>query len=574
MILQALSDYYDRKSQDPDDRLAPAGFESKEIPFVLVLDVEGRLTQIDDTRTGDGKKKVARAFLVPQGVKKTSGVAANLLWDTAEYVLGIDTKGKPERVVLQHAAFRERAASALAAAGSDAGMIAVTRFFEQFEPAQLDEHPQAGEIRATNPNLTFRLQGDRALVCQRPAVLAALAQVDDAGGETGLCLVHGEVEAIERLHPSIKGVWGAQTSGANIVSFNLPAFNSFGKEQGANAPVGRRAVFAYTTALNHLLRKDSPQRMQVGDASTVFWSDKPSTMETAVPLLFGEPPKDNPDARTGAIRDLFASVHSGAYTAGDEENRFFVLGLAPNAARIAIRFWHVASVHEIGVRIARYFDELDVVGREHHGHPSLFRLLASIAVLGKADNIPPNLAGDTMRAILADLPYPATLLQAAVRRCRAEREVGYWRAALIKAVLNRQIRKQSSDTKEFTVALDRDNTNPGYRLGRLFAVLEKIQEDANPGINATIRDRYYGAASSTPATVFPQLMRLKNHHLAKLEGGRKVNAEKRIGEIIDGLQLFPPHLALTEQGAFAIGYYHQQQDFYTRKTDTKQGEME
>ncbi|MBF0292333.1 MAG: type I-C CRISPR-associated protein Cas8c/Csd1 [Nitrospinae bacterium] len=571
MILQALKGYYDRKAQDPDGGVAPEGFEAKEIPFVVVIDEDGEFLQIEDTRSGDGKKKRAQSFLVPQGVKKTSGVAANLLWDSAEYVFGIDTKGKPKRVVEQHAAFKARLGEL---PKSDKGIQAINSFLSNVPFEKLEATSVWDEIKTSNPMMTFRLQGERELVCQRASIIKSLQlEVGDNDAPNGVCLMSGESSEIERLHPSIKGVWGAQTSGANIVSFNQRSFESYGKEQkqGENAPVGKAAVFAYTTALNNLLGKDSKQRLQVGDASTVFWASAPDELETTFSDLFAEPPKDDPDRNTRAVESLYKSVQTGAFATDTDNTRFFVLGLAPNAARISVRFWQVGTVAQMAGRIRRHFDDLKIVHAPHEKpYLSLFRLLVNTAALGKAENIPPNLAGDTMRSILSGLPYPATLLQAAIRRIRAEHEVNYPRAALIKALINR-----NSGKEELKVSLDESNTNQAYRLGRLFAVLERAQERANPGINATIRDRYYSSASATPSTAFPILMRLKNHHISKLENrGEAVNLEKLIGSIYDGISSngFPHQLSLEDQGRFAIGYYHQRQAFFTKHDKSEQGE--
>jgi CRISPR-associated protein Csd1 len=570
MILQALNAYYWRKQSDPDprNRLPAYGLEEKEIPFIIEIDTDGRLVNLTDTRSDVGKKKAGQRFLVPQGVKKTSGVAANLLWDTAEYVLGVDTRGKPERVAEQHLQFRARILSLPAAALADDGVQSVLAFLDALDLTALEALSCWQDILTSNPLMTFRVHPDLALVCQRPSLIAAAGQTDEAtGGST--CLVTGEPAEIERLHSAIKGVWGAQTSGANIVSFNLDAFRSYEKGQGENAPVGKPAAFAYTTALNHLLERDSRQRIQIGDASTVFWAEQPNELETLVPDLFGEPPKDDPDRGTAALQALYSAVDSGKFLVGDSADRFHVLGLAPNAARISIRFWETAPALVLARRIGRHFDGLRIAHSPRDPeHLSIFRLLTACAVQSKADNIPPNLGGDLIRAILADQPYPATLLGAAVQRCRAERQVTYPRAALIKAWLNRvgQYQTQPHSEKEFLPMLDLDNPYPAYRLGRLFAVLEKIQEEASPGLNATIRDRYYGAASGTPVAVFATLLRLKNHHLGKLNAGRAVQMERLIGEILGGLTDFPGNLALPEQGRFALGYYHQRQAFFT-KTD-------
>lgn len=571
MILQALHDYYGRKSTDPESGLAQPGFERKEIPFIVEINAQGNPIQIEDTREGEGKKKRARSFLVPQGVKKTSGVAANLLWDNAAYVLGVDTKGRPKRIEEQRQAFITKIESLPNLTKNDAGVQAVLNFLRQVKTNTLSQFVEWTEIVETAPNLTFRLQGDMDLVCQRLAVVEAIRVEQDITDANGFCLVTGETGEIERLHTAIKGVWGAQTSGANIVSFNLDAFNSYGKTQGANAPVSKQAAFSYATALNHLLRKDSPQRLQIGDASAVFWAARLTEWETAIVDIFGEPTKDDPDRNVRAVTNLYNAIEHGLLENDTGQMRFFALGLAPNAARIAIRFWQHGTVAEMAGRIKQHFDDLMIERSPRDPlYLSLFRLLVCVATQGKADNIPPNLGGELLRSILTGLPYPQTLLAAAVRRIRAEHEVTYARAALIKACINRSTRYSNPNIKEeLRMSLDEANINVGYRLGRLFAVLEKIQEEASPGLNATIRDRFYGAASSTPVTVFSTLLKLKNHHLSKLENrGRVVNLEKRISDIMDGLRDFPAQLPLVDQGRFAIGYYHQRQDFFKKAEPT------
>ncbi|MCU0835091.1 MAG: type I-C CRISPR-associated protein Cas8c/Csd1 [Chromatiaceae bacterium] len=597
MILQALADYYWRKQSDPDpaERLPAYGLEEKEIAFVIELDADGTLIGVGDTRTGEGKQRVGQRFLVPQGVKKTSGVAANLLWDNAEYLLGVPDPKKLEskrrdgeekaadylaRLGEMRAAFRAKVEALPEPAKSDPGTRAVLAFLTGLDRAVLESLPVWPDILSGAPLLSFRLHGDLDLVCQRSAVIAIATR---GGGDAcdGHCLLTGEAAPIERLHTAIKGVWGAQTSGANIVSFNLDAFRSYGKEKGENAPIGKPAAFAYTTALNNLLSKGSRQRLQVGDASTVFWAERPNDLENLVPDLFGEPGKDNPDAGTDALRALYTAVQSGRFAVGDGQDRFHVLGLAPNAARISIRFWETAPALELARRILRHFEALRIArGPRDPEHLSLFRLLAACAVQGKADNIPPTLGGDVMRAILQDLPYPATLLHATVLRCRAEQRVTYPRAAVIKAWLIRAGRVQrpapTPFEKEILPMLDPDNPSPAYRMGRLFAALEKIQEEASPSLNATIRDRYYGAASGTPVAVFPALLRLKNHHLGKLNPGRSVNLERLLGEILSEVHDFPTHLSMPDQGRFALGYYHQRQAFFTRseKTDDPAADKE
>ena len=587
MILQELVRYYDRKAQstDPAQRLPSFGLEDKEIPFLVELTADGHVVQLIDTRSLDGKKLRAQSFLVPCGEKKTSGVRANLLWDAASYAIGVARERKSQGELTPHAAFIARIEALPASARQLPGVAAVLAALRRDDWAVLHLSPAWPEILETNPVLTFRLAGEAQLVCQHLAI-AAHAAITDEDAPRALCLIDGTVQPIQRLHTAIKGVWGAQSSGANVVSFNARAFESYGKSerQGENAPIGERAAFAYTTALNHLLAKDSRNRVQVGDASTVFWADGPAPLldgEFNLADFLGEKP-DSPDLGVQAVQALYRALHSGQLPVGERDVRFFVLGLAPNAARISVRFWVQSTVAELAPRIAQHFNDLRLVQRFDSDPPvpSLFRLLTSLGVQGKVDNVPPRLAGEWIRAILDGLPYPALLMNAAVIRCKAEREVSYLRAAILKAWLNRDWRRKhqhlAPDHAEFKEELDMQQADAAYRLGRLFAVLERIQQKAQPGINATIRDRYYGAASTTPVTVFTTLLRLKNAHLKKLGDGEVAYFERLLGEVFGSLEApalsdFPRQLNLPDQGRFALGYYHQRQSFFKRKPDADSG---
>jgi CRISPR-associated protein Csd1 len=497
-------------------------------------------------------------------------------------VLGVDTKGKPERVKEQQAAFLAKI-QALNLADKDRGITAVIQFLTQLDKTILAQQPLWEEIEKTNPNLTFRLQGETALACQSRAVQSALANNTSDESVQSTCLITGETAEIERLHPAIKGVWGAQTAGANIISFNLAAFTSYGKSQSFNAPVSVEAAQAYTKALNHLLDKDSKQRMQVGDASTIFWASKKDALEDNFAAIWGagETAKDDPDRNTQAVKALFESVGKHGNTPVlSETTRFFILGLAPNAARISIRFWHTATVREVSQQIVRHFNDLEII-RSVWQEPyfPLWKLLKSIALLGKTENTPPELAGEVMRRILAGLPYPQTLLASAIRRNHAEQNVTYERAAIIKACLNRNY------GEKIEVSLDTDNTHIGYLLGRLFAVLEKLQAEAHDRkLSADVADKYYSSASTNPINAFPVLIKLHKHHLSKLRKqkyGRAVQFDQWLGEIFAGLNapssnqnsIFPKTLSLPEQGNFSIGYYHQRQFFFTKDDETTTSDM-
>ncbi len=574
MILQALTKYYERI---PD--AAKEGFQRQDISFIIILNRNGDLVGLQDIREGDGKNKKGQPRLVPKAVKRTIKASANLLWDNPAYVLGRPKSAKKkdmdsliERAKEQQELFLELIKNTFSDNSVNEEIAAVIRFLETKSYERVFAHPLWKDIEESGANITFQIEGKANLICQCDAVRNAIdASSSSDSSDFQICLITGTRDIPARLHTAIKGVWGAQSSGANIVSFNLDAFKSFGKDQGYNAPIGMKAEFAYTTALNTMLAKDSRQRIQVGDASTVFWAEKKHEIEDWFADIFGEPAKGDSDQDNAVIKALFKSPETGGQPILDNNIKFYVLGLAPNASRIAIRFWYDGTVAEVEENIRQHFKDIAIDRALHQPeYLSFFRLLVSTALQGKSDNIQPNLGGDFMKAILAGTPYPDTLLSSAIRRIKGEREVTYPRASLIKAVLVRKERYKNKK-EEICMSLDTSNINPGYLLGRLFAVLERAQEAANPGINATIRDRYYGAASSTPVTVFAHLMKLKNHHIAKLENkGQAINIEKQIGEIVDKLgadNSFPTHLPLDDQGRFAVGYYHQRQSFFTKKSD-------
>ena len=364
-----------------------------------------------------------------------------------------------------------------------------------------------------------------------------------------------------RLHPGIKGVRDAQSSGASIVSFNDDAFTSYGKTQSFNAPVGESSAFKYATALSRLLEHSSGRKLQIGDTTCVFWADQSTAAEDL--FSFGlDAEQFEDESRAAEIGNMLSRIAAGEAEPPDAGTGFYVLGLSPNASRLSIRFWISGTAGELIGRVARHQQRLEIAkSPKDRDFLALWLILAQTARESK--EIQPLLGGALLRAVLTDGRYPESLLSAIIRRIRAEREIRHPKAATIKAILNKNYHK------EISVMLDIERAEPSYHMGRLFASLERAQEDALPGLNATIKDRYFGAASSTPSSVFPRLIRMSQHHVRKLDGGKKVVAEKRLQEIMGRLDDFPPHLGLADQGLFAIGYYHQRQDFFTKKTKTE-----
>lgn len=588
--LRALDQLYVRLADDDRYGLALPGYSTQKISFCLVLNLDGSLVGApQDERDTSGKKPLARQLSVP-GQAKPSGQGLNpcFLWDNSAYLLGYKSEDeKPERTAKAFAAFRQRHLDLLASEptlAADAGFVAVCAFLRDWTPAcALEFKTQLDDFAATGFGV-FRLAGDRGYVHERPAVRAywdRLQAVADPDAPRGQCLVTGAADQPLALlvEPAIKGVAGAQSSGAKIISFNCDSFTSYGKEQGLNSPISAPVAFRHATALNALLAgpRSHLHRLQVGDATTVFWTGAPTATEGFLAeFLDGHTPDEQALAQDEPLRarlhTFFAILRDGGGRSVDDlgdraDTPFYVLGLSPNAARLSVRFWSVDTLADFIAHLRDHFHALRLERRfpEHEPEfPAVWLLLRQTARESK--DIPPLLAGPFLRAVLTGTPYPATLATGVLNRIRADHDVGYLRCAILKAFLNR------NHQLELPMSLDPARPEPAYRLGRLFAALEKTQEDALPGLNATIRDRFYSAASATPRAVFPRLLRTYQHHLTKAAGergtGLKVNRERLVQEIVSALGDMPAHLDLAGQSLFALGYYHQRQAFYT-KSDTE-----
>ena len=589
MILHALTQYYQRKAES-DGGVAPEGFESKEIPFVIVIDKQGKFIQLEDTREQKGKKKIGRKFLIPKDQHTTGKNAykvSNILWDHYGYLLAFPkevegaAKKTPEKIEAekeknrllannQHASFTAKVNELKQALPDDAGVAGVAAFLasaaEKSKVMQAANWAECAKVKGCN--LSFRLVEEAVdLVCQSKAVQEYVSQANQVKSDNvqkGICLVTGKPAPIARLHNAVKGV---NAKPAPFTSVNLSAFESYGKEQGFIFPVGEQAMFEYTTALNTLLAGEN--RFRIGDVTAICWSAKPTPLEESLASLINGGGKDNPDAHIDAVKSLYKSLYNGKYTEPDGKEKFYLLGLSPNSARVVVRFWHETTVAALSESIAAWYDDLQMVRGENSPYPEympLPRLLGNLVLDGKMENLSSDLITQITDAALNNRVLPVSLLQAALRRNKAEQKITYGRASLLKAYINRAIRAgRLKNMKELTMSLDRNRQDIGYVLGRLFAVLEKTQAEANPGLNATIADRYFGSASSTPIAVFGTLMRLLPHHLNKLEfEGRAVQLQWEIRQILEHCQKFPNHLNLEQQGLFAIGYYHETQFLFTK----------
>lgn len=586
MILQALTAYYEQLVRQ-GKLSAPGWDDSFKVSYELRLNDAGQLLRVVPLLTEKtvGKKTVLapRAMRVPAHEKRSSGIATNFLCDNSSYLLGADEKGKPERSADCFKACAKLHHTILDGVDSPAAR-ALLAYFDSWDPAQAAAHPllaeQWKEITG-NANLIFGYEAadhSHSFVNDDPAIQNAWqTHYNDrsADSDMGQCLITGKYAPIERTHPNISGVPGAQSSGAALVSFNAPAFCSYGHEQGDNAPVSKYAAFAYTTALNRLLA-DRNHCKHVGDTTILCWAEnaEPVYQDAMSMFLFGA------DEATG-IQESDVQAALKRLSAGQTvpflekelspDQHFYLLGLAPNAARLSVRFFLRDTFGSFAQNLQKHAEEMEIDCSEKEK----FRTLPIWAVVnettrtvpGQPAKPSPQLAGDLLRAVLTGGRYPATLLNGVTLRIRAEQTVTRGRAAVIKAYYLRNYPTELNK-EVYTVSLN-ETTNVPYLLGRLFSVLEAVQKAANPGINTTIKDRYFNAACATPGISFPTLLRLSQKHLRKLNDGLATHYDKQITELMAQLPEsgFPARLSLPDQGKFTIGYYHQTQKRYVKKNE-------
>jgi CRISPR-associated protein Csd1 len=620
MILHSLYQLYQRLSENPDNGLPSPGYSLQDISFCVVIKEDGNLVEIRPCATeniqvgknGKEKKTTRPLPLLVLGQAKPPGQGINpcFLWDNTGYILGFkptdskksETEKEKERIrsITSYEAFKSRHLEAEAEI-AEPSFSSVCRFLEQWSPEDAKDYPILNDI--TSGFGVFQISGQTRFVHQSPAIVDWWKQQGTpvADAETAFCLVTGGVKPVALTHePAIKGVKDAQSSGAKLVSFNEKAYESFGKEdgrkvgQGRNAPVSEEAAFAYCNALNWLLAN---RRFRIGDATTVFWTATPTPAEAIFPWMISGVP-DAEDLETKErIKTTLERISHGTLASddlGDPSVPYFILGLSPNASRLSVRFWLTGNLADLIANLKLHLEHLEIVRQWDETnsknpeplHPSSYQLLRQTA--RDADGVSPLLAGSLMRSIMLGTRYPDTLINGVMNRIRVVEKkpkgegsldnVTYLRAAILKAWLIR------NHHQPISIMLDETNTNPGYLLGRLFAVLEKTQQDALPGINATIRDRFYSSASATPRAVFGRLLRMYPNHLGKAQsewaskiGNDNANKRKNSREIlcqniVDELSDFPAHLNLQNQAQFALGYYQQRKAFFPKKNKIEEPE--
>lgn len=606
MILQALTRYYDILSNDPESDIASPGYSAIGVSFALNISAKGELLDVlplfQQVQAGKKLEEKPRRMIVPEQVKRAVNISANFLWDNCVYVLGISDKGAkdPDYAIKRFEAFRVFNTEILNKIDSPASK-AVIAFLENYDPAKGREYPQISphlETIVKGGNLVFMFNGK--FVHKDSAIRQAWdLRKSSSDAVIGQCLITGEMLPIARLHPSF-AVRGGTPTGVSLISFNERAYESYNrfKGQGLNSPVSKKATFAYSTTLKYLLSSSNEnKKIYIGDTTVVYWAESEKKEyaraflglcepeEVEVPVEGEAKPARDKKAEkkikkmAEKIRRVQALDTKKLLDGLDGNPRFYVLGLAPNAARVSVRFFHSDPFDKVVEKIMRHYKDLEIVKEFEDQHSYLtIRDILDETVSPKASDqsAAPLLAGSVFRAILENTPYPAALYNAIINRVRADQDdkkariykINYPRVAIIKAYLLRKYRNQPENKIQevLVMSLNEQSTQPAYVLGRLFAVLEKVQQEAIGDVNASIKDRYFTSACASPRTVFPTLLRLSQHHISRAEYGYA--SDRRIQDILGLLDVeknpIPARLSLDDQGVFVLGYYHQRAAFYVK----------
>lgn len=562
MILKALYDYYNRC-----EGLSAKGLEQKEIGYLIVIDKDGTFVRIE-SRMKD--KKTAQTFLVLQTIKRSGRkYAPNILWDNYEYVIGgADESAK------KHDTFIRMIEKLKEQVPSDRYLNAISEFYKKNENLEdiIKNDVLYEEIHKSKKNISFLLQGESKIAAENEKVWNLILSQSADDGIYGICLVTGKKDSVARLHTTIK----LTKDTGPLVSFKTDrGYDSYGKEQGYNAQISGDAEFAYTTALNAMLQKGSHNKFSVGNRTFVFWASSNSeaaeqTEGSLFDLLgYTEEEVDDPNAKIEQVRKVFTAIYSGSLKTSLED-RFYILGLAPNSARIAVVYWSECSLKEFAGKILCHFEDMKIKDTRIDKKPymGIKSMLAAVTLNGKQSEATPNLPEAVVKSIFQGTPYPFTLFSACIRRIRAESgnkdAIRIARMAIIKAYLNRI----NDNNKKIETMLDKSNTNQGYLCGRLFAVLENLQYAANK--QDSIRSGYMNAAASTPSAVYPTILKLSNSHYSKLAKDKKglaIYFDNQKKEIMAQISDFPDTLDLSDQGRFFLGYYHQKNHEENKETE-------
>lgn len=575
--------YYDRLVDDDDALIPEYGFSTEKIHACLVINADGSQPTLEDIRERTEKgKPIPRTFLLPNsGGRSGTSIQPNFMWDNTGYVLGVDDKGKPDRAAKMFGEFLHLHQSIAEQINDCDELAAVVAFLKSWDPVQAESFANWEELIGTN--VVFQVRGRTHYVHELDAIKQFWStrqreQVDSGEDVVrGISLFDGESKPLARLHPQVQGVVGANPTGAALVSFNKDSFKSYRKDQSFNSPLGVLEAFKYTTALQSLLA-DPGRRFRVGDSTVVFWTDSPSPVDSdlAVQIFNDPPPPKKPSAEhaglIGRLQGFICDAASGLVTDNvrNPDANYYILGLSPSTSRLSTRFWMTGSVQELGRRLQAHLDDVAIVGLATDRIPMARSMLYQS--VRDAKEISPQLAGETMRSILTGGLYPSPLLGAIVRRCRTNRSVRTMQAAILKACLIRRDRVRGTESA-INPNLNPDHPATSYQLGRLLAVLDLAHLGATDGrVNPSTAVSRLSLAATNPVLVFPELLRLHQHHCRKLplEDAEARRRKTRTRRTFDSLRndamwriaKFPSSLACDDQALFLLGFYQQNQAYF------------
>ena len=613
MILKALYDYYQAMAEQ--GKVVSPGMEWKAIPFVIVIDEDGTFRRVIDTR--DKEHKQGREYLVAKAKGRSgskSYAISQILWDHSGYVLGLPTDDSEEKQVMapkQHDAFKQELAKFRELFPENKGFKAIELFYEKYDEKKEGESSDLFEEevkdlsniipdeilleikKKVGANISFLLSTEfppNKLISSHEDIQSHQAgSSEEDGEEKGRCLVTGEQGSIARLHGGIS-LFGAQAN-ATLISFQkFSGYDSYGKEQGLNAPISQTASDAIISGLNMLLGKDKNTNYRIGETTFIFWNtlQDDELLKVYQEATFTGLPSDSdreeeeeaakerdPEKETKVVIQALRSalVSKNAYIDREHSDRFYILALAPNAKRVSVKLWMEGTVSEIVGNTLAHLDDMNIIrfdGLLDEEIPPLrpiYRIMKAIYTATDSTKWPRQVVQELLESIIKGLPYPPALQMACLERIHHDHTSKYpvteLRAALLKAHINRKHRK-NPQIKQLTMALDKSNSNPAYLAGRLFALLERIQEKAIPGVKANITDRYFRTASATPGIIFGRLLQLSAFHLSKIKkehGGLGFYFDRQIQEVLEllpgGQASFDKFFTPDQKSIFAVGYYHQ-----------------
>lgn len=586
MILSSLCEYYGYLSRG--GKTIPDGYSDILVTHTVSLSPEGKVVGVISKLTVEDKKKIYPIGRFPKRTEKTA-IDANIVEHRPLYLFGLEANKEAyfesEKAKRSHAAFVQKNEKFFEGSSHPLSK-AFLNFIKNWQPSEEINNEYLADIIKEYPQsrFAFTLQGRPDLMLQdidevKDKWQQLFAAESDEESILAQCPILGEVLPVARLHNKIKGVRDGQSSGCSLVCFNNESENSYGKEQSYNSAVSEKAMRQYTEALNYLMKEAAHNTYVSGSGMTIvhfaMTTDEEPYLNSFNQCVLMALPEELESAEASTDREVGAVIKKTVYgtiptfdVTCNDNVMYCIFGLVPNASRLSVRFFYRNTFGVLRKNVERYHSDFAIA--DTGGAPPIWRACRSLLRKGSTEDIPAGYVECFLEAILNGARFPVKILSAVVRRTRTDNYVSDERAGLIKACL---IRRNNKFKEVIKMGLNKDNHDAAYLCGRLFAVLEKIQKDSVPGVklNRTVKDTYFTAASATPAAIFARMVPLAQKHLAKIENEGAVRyLDNLVTDIINDIAAFPKTLSLEEQAEFILGYYQQNKELYTKKTEKQE----